>query len=341
MSKYDNLYWNDYVATTYNINRYRNGIELSFAKIPPEVVRLRLKRNGWKWSSSSSVWYIRYSEEALQFAKNECSLTEKRRELISKMPAFYRNNCGYSEEQLLNLSKYLFDEVAKYGTLKSIAKEILLETLPDSSLSYLTELYLRVMRDEEYREEFIKKIPKEYYRVSPTGKRSLYDDYQNSVLPEKNGTESILDHLMLKQTRFWETLTIFGGELTPIDRTAFAVSNYHNHYVRTNNIDADNIHACRREYWKPISRKEYHLFQILNSLTLDYDDLLTRTIKLELQEELRIALSSDDSNNCNYYLLAIYSNIIGNDELTSSLLDKLIAKESAKSIILKKKLINT
>lgn len=319
-------YWDDYVVTTYSINKKLNGIELSFAKVPSDRIRGCLKRAGWKWSYYSSVWYIRYSEEALQFAENVCSLTEKRKELISKMPEFYRNNCGYTEERLLHLSKFQFDKVAKYGTLKSIAKEILLDTLPDASLSYLSEIYLRIMRDEKYREEFIKKIPKNRYHTSQTGKRTLTDVPQNRILSEKEITDSMLNHLMLKQSRFWDALAVFGGELRPIDRTAFEVSNYRNAYVS----------STKQEYWKPSSRKEYHLFIILGSLTLDYDDLLTRTIKAELQKELQIALSNEETDGCNYYLLAIYAHITGNEALTNSLLDKLIEKETAKTIILKK-----
>ena len=318
--------WDDYVVTTYSINKSRNGIELSFAKVPSDRLRGHLKRAGWKWSYYSSVWYIRYSEESLKFAQNVCSLTEKRKELIAKMPEFYRNHCGYTEERLLHLSKVQFDKVAKYGTLKSIAKEILLDTLPDASLSYLSEIYLRIMRDEKYREEFIKKIPKNRYYTSQTGKRTLNDDQQNRSLSEKDITDSMLAHLMLKQSRFWDALAVFGGELRPIDRTAFEVSNYRNAYVS----------STKQEYWKPSSRKEYHLFIILCSLTLDYDDLLTRTIKSELQKELQTALSNESTVGCNYFLLAIYSHIIGNAELANSLLDQLIEKETAKSIILKK-----
>ena len=224
------------------------------------------------------------------------------------------------------MSKARFDKVAKYGTLKAIAKEILLDTLPEASLSYLSEIYLRIMRDEKYREEFVKKIPKNCYHTSETGKRTLNDDHQNRTLSEKDITDSVLNHLMLKQSRFWNTLAVFGGELRPIDRTAFEVSNYRDAYVS----------STKQVYWQPSSRKEYHLFIILGSLTLDYDDLLTRTIKAELQKELQIALSNEGTDERNYFLLAIYSHITGNEALTNSLLDKLIEKETAKSIILKK-----
>ena len=318
--------WNDYVVTTYSINKRLNGIELSFANAPSARIRGHLKKEGWKWSYYSGVWYTRYSEDALHLAQCVCSLTEKRRELIAKMPKFYRDHCGYSEDRLLQLSKAQFDKVAKYGTLKDIAKEILVETLPEASLSYLSEIYLRIMRDEQYREEFIKKIPKNRYYTSQTGKRTLSEDSPNNIMSDREITDSMLNHLMLKQSRFWDTLAVFGGELRPIDRTAFEVSNFRDSYAS----------STKQTYWKPSSRKEYHLFIILGSLTLDYDDLLTRTIKAELHKELELALSCKNSNERNYFLLAIYSHITGNEALTNSLLDQLIEKETAKSIILKK-----
>ena len=317
--------WNDYVVTTYSINQKRNGIELTYAHVPSDSIRARLKCHGWKWSSYSKVWYTHYSEEALLFAKSECSLTETRRKLIKRIPVFYRNHCGYSDEQLLHLSKSRFDDVAKYGTLAAIAKELLFETLPDASLSYLTEIYLRIMRDEKYRNKFINKIPRSCYTKTSSGKYIIRDNLQKTTHSESVVTDSLFAQLELKQSRFWNTLEIFGGELKPIDRTAFEVSNYRKAYVKSSN----------KAYMQPSSRKEYHLFIILASLTLDYDDFLTRTIKEELEKELEAAMLPN-SEDKNFYLLAIYSHIVGNRELTNSLLDKLIEKETAKSIITKK-----
>lgn len=315
--------WNNYVVTHYSINVSRDSIELNYARVPSVETRNRLKSDGWKWSSYYGVWYKKYSEEALQFAKLECALTEKRKMYIERMPAFYRSHCGYSEEELLRISKPLFDRVAKYGTLSQIAKSLLMDTLPDASLSYLAEIYLRAFRDEKYRDLLIKKIPQNVYQVSSSGKYSLRDEKADTS-PATVLDDNWLSQFQLKQTKFWETLSVFGRELRPIDRTAYAVSNYRNSYISSTNSD----------YLHPTSRKEYHLFKILASLTVDYDDLLVRTIKNDLRKELDIIIRCDISDP-DYYLLAIYAYIIGNMEYVSKFLDAVIEHETAKGIILK------
>jgi len=54
---------------TYAINTEKNGIELTFSKIPTTETREHLKAQGWRWSRFGGFWYNRNTPENEQTAK--------------------------------------------------------------------------------------------------------------------------------------------------------------------------------------------------------------------------------------------------------------------------------
>jgi len=50
-------------------NEEKNGVEIRFSQKPSSATLSLLKHNGWRWSSFNSLWYNRYSEENMEFAK--------------------------------------------------------------------------------------------------------------------------------------------------------------------------------------------------------------------------------------------------------------------------------
>ena len=58
--------------TTWSRNEYHNGIELKFSTKPSEEELSKLRCAGWRWNPSNQVWYTKYSEENLRFAKKMC-----------------------------------------------------------------------------------------------------------------------------------------------------------------------------------------------------------------------------------------------------------------------------
>lgn len=321
MFSYDN--WDDYTPVEYNINHGKNGIELKYINKPSQNTISRLKRNGWKWNNASGVWYKKNSNETLSFAIKECDLTQKRKKMIEKMPKFYTLNCGYTEDTLLRIAKNSFDKIYKTGTLKQIAQELLLEILPFDALGLLREIYLMVLKDENYKKEFIKKIPKELYKTDKDGHNHLVDNPKYKQYPNENDIEYINTELGLKQSGFWQSLELFGQQIQPVNKIAYNVANYRNSY--SNAITT---------YYKPKNRQEYHLYNIINDLTLVYDDLLVRTIKLELKKEKDYILDNNNPDEIDYYLLSLYSFLSDTIEDTKKVISTYIDKRTPKDVIL-------
>ena len=55
---------------TVSRNEEKNGVEIRFTTKPAEEVLTVLKKNGFRWSKFSSVWYKAYSDDTLCFANN-------------------------------------------------------------------------------------------------------------------------------------------------------------------------------------------------------------------------------------------------------------------------------
>jgi len=56
-------------GSRYIRNYEKNGIELYFSIIPPEMVRSAMKAAGWRWFQSKGCWYNKFSEESLDLAQ--------------------------------------------------------------------------------------------------------------------------------------------------------------------------------------------------------------------------------------------------------------------------------
>ena len=301
-------------TVTYRINKEKNGIELLYGYIPSINIRDTLKKNGWHWNPKDQVWYTRYSEEALTFAKRQSRQTENRQVAIDKMPAFYRKHCGCEESNLLLLEENVFYKYVKHGSLKSIATELLLEYIFDDSLSFLKELYIQSAKNENYRKELLLKVPKDLYLISKDGSVSLKG-------PTQNTSKDISIKLGLQQGIFWTNLEVFGIHLRPVDRIAYQISNYRNSCL-----------AHNKNYYCAASIQERYLFSIVEHLTLDYDDTLTRIIKEHLKSEINEILSQKDE--INFYLLALYALIINDRKQADIFLSEYIDQITPKKVIL-------
>lgn len=282
--------------------------------MPSIDIRNMLKKAGWRWNPNDEVWYIRYSEEALTFAKKQARETEKRQREIDKMPVFYKKHCGCEEDYLLLLQDEVFHKYVKSGSLKSIAIEILHEYIFDDALSLFKELYIQATKNESYRKELISKTPTELYYVTKAGSISLR--YSTA----KDLTD-IGYKLGLKQSSFWENLKIFGVNLKPIDRIAYRVSNYR-----------DSCLASNKSYYNADSLQERYLLSIVHELTLNYDDTLAKIIKSHLHKEIdEILMQSGEKN---YYILTLYALIINDRKQAETFLSQYIDSVTPKQVIL-------
>ena len=61
----------------YSYNPEYNGIEISFIRKPPQAYIDQLKDHGFRWSSYSSCWYTRKTDENEAFAKAFCKKFNK------------------------------------------------------------------------------------------------------------------------------------------------------------------------------------------------------------------------------------------------------------------------
>ena len=57
-------------ALTVRRNQEKNGIEIVFPAKPEKTVLDALKQNGFRWSQGQGLWWIKYSDTAMQFANN-------------------------------------------------------------------------------------------------------------------------------------------------------------------------------------------------------------------------------------------------------------------------------
>lgn len=311
---------------------HRNGticINIKYKWKPSEQSRFLLRDNGWKWDRYDRIWYAPYSKEnylialkEFEFFQQKKEVLFKRKKMIDRMPVFYQQHCGYSKDELMMLSSDEFNQVEKHGTLRAIAESIILESLPEASLAFLKEIYLLVVKNDEYREKFIKKIPKDLYYVDKRGKKHLKNTGGiNDVYVNLADSSSVLA-TAIHTNPFWEALQLYGDGLYPINRTAYEVANYRNAYL-----------AKENQYYKPQTRREYYLYSIIENLSLDYDDLLTRTIKNELRKEIQ--LTSDSQNKqVDYFLLAIYAVITRDEQQVKTLVSKYVVQKTAKEVIL-------
>lgn len=296
------------------INKEKNGIELIYSYMPSIETRNMLKKAGWRWNPNDQVWYARYSEEALTFAKKQTRETEKRKLEIDKMPVFYRKHCGCQEDYLLLLQEEVFHKYVKFGSLKSIALELLHEYIFDDALSLFRELYIQATKNESYRQELITKTPKELYLISKDGEISLR-------YPKSENPNDICYKLGLKQSTFWENLKIFGVNLKPVDRIAYRVSNYRDSCISSN-----------KSYYSAESIQERYLLSIVNELTLNYNDTLSKIIKNHLRIEIDNILEQDFEKN--YYILTLYALIVSDRKQAESFLSQYVDYITPKQVIL-------
>ncbi len=301
-------------TVTYKINKEKNGIELQYGYIPSIDIRNTLKKNGWRWNPKDQVWYTRYTEEALIFAKKQSSQTEKRQDAINKMPVFYRKHCGCEEEYLPFLEESVFYKYVKQGSLKSIAIELLHEYVLDDALALLKELYIQSTKNENYRKELLDKTSKDLFTITRDGSVKL----RNTQYDSSNDISNKLD---LQQGVFWTNLEIFGINLKPIDRLAYSVSNYR-----------DKCLANKTPYYSASSIQERYLFSIVGDLTLDYNDTLIQIIKNHLKIEIKEILAHNEEKN--FYILALYSLIINDFNQADCFLSKYVDQVTPKQVIL-------
>lgn len=132
-----------------------------------------------------------------------------------------------------------------------------------------------------------------------------------------------LAELGLKTSSFWRMLETFGPYLKPVDRIAYAVSNYQKHspmaYVNSSSSK---------------TKKEHYLASIIATLSLETEDTVTIIIKQNLQKELHeIDLSTLDKDH-NYYVLALYARIVGDTERVGKLLSLYVKSRTTKQVIL-------
>ena len=301
-------------TVTYKINKEKNGIELQYGYIPSTDIRNTLKKNGWRWNPIDQVWYTRYTEEALIFAKKQSSRTEKRQDAINKMPVFYRKHCGCEEEYLPFLEESVFYKYVKQGSLKSIAVELLHEYVRDDALALLKELYIQSTKNENYQKELLDKTPKDLFTITKNGSVKLRNTQCIS-------SDNISNQLDLQQGVFWTNLEIFGINLKPIDRLAYSVSNYR-----------DKCLANKTPYYSASSIQERYLYSIVKNLTLDYNDTLVQLIKNHLQLEIKEILANHEEKN--FYILALYSLIINDFNQADCFLSKYVDQVTPKQVIL-------
>lgn len=117
--------------------------------------------------------------------------------------------------------------------------------MPFDALGLLREIYLMVIKDENYKKEFIKKTPKELYQTDKDGHNRLVDTPKYKQYPNENDIEHINIELGLKQSSFWQSLELFGQQIRPVNRIAYNVVNYRNSH--------SNIIST---YYKPKNRQE-------------------------------------------------------------------------------------
>ena len=325
-------YWRGYSNPTYysiTTDKWNNRIiELKFFRKPDEHTLACLRKNEWKWNGWKCLWYVQYSEKALKFAINECRETVEREQNIKNIPEFYRKHCGLSEQQLVEVSDSIFQQVAKYGTLEEIAISLLVDKLPEQAVALLRDYYMMIVKDEDYREQFIKTIPRHLYYQKANGKLALSDDQR--VESPLTLTEEIRNQIGLKQSRFWEELKILVG--TPIDRTAYIVSQFHEaHLARCKSTDQTGTHFPMAQYYHAKTRKDYYLYGIIYDLNLTYDDFLTRSIKYHLEKELHSAQPRHGDN----YVFALYALLIGQEKKAIEYVEKYVNEFGPEAVILK------
>ena len=56
----------------FNRNIKKNGLEISFKRIPDERIRTELKNNGFKWHSANKFWYAKETLERLALVERIC-----------------------------------------------------------------------------------------------------------------------------------------------------------------------------------------------------------------------------------------------------------------------------
>lgn len=300
-------------TVSYRINEEKNGIELKYGYLPSIDIRDKLKKQGWKWNPKGEVWYIRYSEEALNFAKKQARKTMERQLEIDKMPVFYKKHCGCEESYLPLLEENIFYKYVKTGSLKSISKELLYEYVYDDALSLLKELYIQSIKNEKYRNELISKTNNDAFYIRGDGSITLKSYYQSNC-------DTIDNKLGVQQGSFWRNLEIFGIDLQPVDRIAYWVSNYRSSCIE-NHIN----------YYSASSIQERYLFSIISQLTLDYDDTLVKIIKEHLEKELEYILRQSTPN---FYLLSLYALILNDKKQADEFLVKYIDEITPNQVIL-------
>lgn len=57
---------------TFNRNKDKNGLEISFEGIPSDSIRTELKENGFRWHRANKFWYAKETPERLSLVKRLC-----------------------------------------------------------------------------------------------------------------------------------------------------------------------------------------------------------------------------------------------------------------------------
>lgn len=100
------------IVARYERNIELDGVEIYFNSDPGRNTKDKLLNNRWRYSGRKRCWYIYFTEENINFAKEICELYKKEPDIRTRCNYIYPCTIGYSKAE-----KAICEEKLRYAPI--------------------------------------------------------------------------------------------------------------------------------------------------------------------------------------------------------------------------------